>query len=100
MELERDLFLTKEFVLCEAGSLEAAFLFHRKGQLVTPQEDVQFGVSAYLERTRSQRERDERQRILATIKAVSAVEVENKAVSPEETEDKGLVGPVRRREPR
>jgi hypothetical protein len=81
MDCPRDLFLNAEFRLCEAGSPEAAFLFHRKGQVITTQEEVTYAVSAYLEHTLRAGERGERQRILAEAKAVEFAEVENKAVA-------------------
>jgi hypothetical protein len=81
MDAPRDLFLTNEYRLCEAGSPEAAFLFHRKGQVITTQEEVTYAVTAYLERTSRAGERAERQRIVAEVKAVEFAEVENKAVA-------------------
>jgi hypothetical protein len=96
MELDRDLCLTATGVLCEWGSPEAAFVFHRKGQLVTPMEDAHYGVTAYLERTRRDRERAERQRVLAALQP----DPEEKAVEQAETEDKALRGPHGRFLPR
>ena len=84
MEAPRDLCLTKDQVLCEFGSPESAVVFHRKGQVITPQEDLLYGVTAYLERTTRERERAERKRVLAEAKAVEFATVENKA----------LVGPL------
>ena len=81
MDAPRDLYLTAEFRLCEAGSPEAAFLFHRAGQVITTQEEATYAVTAYLERTSHEGERAERERILAEAKAVEFAEVENKAVA-------------------
>ena len=70
MEAPRDLCLTKDQVLCEFGSPESAVVFHRKGQVITPQEDLLYGVTAYLERTTRERERAER--IATSIKQLRA----------------------------
>lgn len=91
MDAPRDLYLTAQGQLCEAGTDEAAFLFHRKGQTITPQEDTSYGVTAYLERTSREEERAERQRILAEAKAVEQATVEDKAVAGPEAEPKELV---------
>jgi hypothetical protein len=100
MELERDLFLTKDGVLCEAGVPEAAFLFHRRGQLVTPGEDAQYGVTAYLARQRSAQEQAERRAVIASLqeKAIQQVALEDKALVPDETADKDLL-PMEPRRP-